>query len=58
MIEKKCQCDACIESFTKNGTLHWSSCAVHNEPAMPVGECDCAPLFKVKKLILEPNKKD
>lgn len=20
---------------------HWSDCAVHNEPAHPVGECDC-----------------
>lgn len=20
---------------------HWSSCAVHNEPAMPAGQCDC-----------------
>lgn len=20
---------------------HWSSCAVHNEPAFPNGECDC-----------------
>jgi hypothetical protein len=20
---------------------HWSSCAVHNAPALPVGECDC-----------------
>lgn len=20
---------------------HWSSCAVHNEPALPKGECDC-----------------
>lgn len=22
-------------------TQHWSSCAVHNEPAYPAGECDC-----------------
>ena len=21
--------------------LHWSDCAVHNEPAYPTGECDC-----------------
>ena len=21
--------------------LHWSDCAVHNEPAYPAGECDC-----------------
>ncbi len=20
---------------------HWSSCAVHNAPALPVGPCDC-----------------
>ena len=21
--------------------MHWSDCAVHNEPAYPAGECDC-----------------
>lgn len=20
---------------------HWSDCAVHNAPALPIGECDC-----------------
>jgi hypothetical protein len=23
---------------------HWSSCAVHNAPALPVGPCDCGGL--------------
>lgn len=23
---------------------HWSDCAVHNAPALPVGECDCGGL--------------
>jgi hypothetical protein len=23
---------------------HWSSCAVHNGPALPVGKCDCGGL--------------
>ncbi|CBJ38279.1 protein of unknown function [Ralstonia solanacearum CMR15] len=31
-----CQCAAC-----KNGVLHASDCAVHNGPALPVGQCDC-----------------
>jgi len=31
-----CMCPAC-----KDGALHWSDCAVHNEPAYPRGECDC-----------------
>jgi hypothetical protein len=22
-------------------THHWSSCAVHNEPALPAGPCNC-----------------
>lgn len=22
-------------------TQHWSDCALHNEPAMPAGPCDC-----------------
>lgn len=31
-----CMCPACI-----NGNLHASDCAVHNAPALPIGECDC-----------------
>jgi len=31
-----CMCDAC-----KDGVIHWSDCAVHNEPAYPNGSCDC-----------------
>jgi hypothetical protein len=23
---------------------HWSDCAVHNAPALPLGECDCGGL--------------
>lgn len=30
-----CMCDACRPK------CHQSSCAVHNEPAMPNGDCDC-----------------
>jgi len=32
-----CQCDAC-----RNGVVHESCCAVHNEPAYPNGPCDCS----------------
>ncbi|WP_336816822.1 hypothetical protein [Burkholderia gladioli] len=32
-----CQCPAC-----SGGTTHASDCAVHNEPAMLQGPCDCA----------------
>lgn len=31
-----CMCEAC-----KDGNLHSSDCAVHNEPAMTNGQCDC-----------------
>ncbi len=31
-----CTCVAC-----SRGELHTSCCAVHNEPAMPKGDCDC-----------------
>lgn len=31
-----CMCIHC-----KGGNCHASDCAVHNEPAMPIGECDC-----------------
>ena len=34
-----CQCSAC-----KDGKLHLSDCAVHNEPAYPAGPCDCGVL--------------
>jgi hypothetical protein len=30
-----CQCKYCKVS------PHWSYCAVHNEPAHPIGPCDC-----------------
>ena len=33
---KHCMCGAC-----RDGEIHWSDCAVHNEPAYPRGECDC-----------------
>lgn len=39
MVDKKiehCMCPAC-----KDDVIHWSDCAVHNEPAYPNGECDC-----------------
>ena len=31
-----CQCEAC-----RDGTIHASDCAVHNEPAYPKGPCNC-----------------
>ena len=32
-----CQCPAC-----QDGNVHDSDCAVHNEPAYPIGPCDCS----------------
>lgn len=31
-----CMCVAC-----RDGVIHASDCAVHNEPAMPIGPCTC-----------------
>ena len=50
--DEHCQCNAC-----KNGVVHTSCCAVHNEPAYPNGPCDCGidllfedrPVFTVTK---------
>ncbi len=36
-----CGCYGCQSRKSLNQQGHWSSCAVHNEPAMPNGECDC-----------------
>ena len=33
---RHCMCEEC-----KDGTIHASDCAVHNEPAYPRDECDC-----------------
>ena len=38
---KHCWCKSCVQSICENGTIHLSSCAVHNEPAEPKGKCDC-----------------
>ena len=41
MSEQKnniCGCGSCSVEYQ-----HKSDCAVHNEPAMPNGECDCKP---------------
>ena len=38
-----CMCDAC-----KNGVIHDSCCAVHNEPAYTNGKCDCESGFNAK----------
>ena len=27
--------------YEKDGFPHWSDCALHNEPALPAGPCDC-----------------
>ena len=35
-MTNRCQCLDCLD-FT-----HKSDCAVHGEPAMPYGECDCS----------------
>ncbi len=29
--------------------IHWSDCAVYNEPAYPAGECDCGAI-KARKI--------
>lgn len=44
-----CQCDAC-----KDGTIHDSCCAVHNEPAYPNGPCNCAALSPVTSGVVAP----
>ena len=31
---------------------HWSDCALHNEPAMPAGECNCGANAPDKKINL------
>jgi hypothetical protein len=33
---------------------HWSDCAVHNEPALPAGECDCG--VEIERLRQENNQ--
>ena len=33
---QRCQCDACVS------IEHASWCAVHNAPALPIGECTCS----------------
>lgn len=33
-----CQCGECTQEIR-----HLSDCAVHNEPAMPKGKCNCSP---------------
>jgi hypothetical protein len=30
---------------------HWSDCAVHNEPFMPAGPCDCGGLYLTDDLL-------
>jgi hypothetical protein len=35
--ERGCQCAACALLEIK----HTSDCSVHNEPALPIGSCDC-----------------
>ncbi len=38
-VEQGCECPKCRELGF--GLGHKSDCAVHNEPAMPQGPCDC-----------------
>jgi hypothetical protein len=35
---------------------HLSSCAVHNAPAFPVGECDCGAIEQTEKYLSIINK--
>jgi hypothetical protein len=37
---RQCQCPACQRDAFVHGA-HASDCAVHNAPALPIGECDC-----------------
>ena len=37
-MKPHCECDEC-----KDGMIHDSDCAVHNQPALPKGECNCLP---------------
>jgi hypothetical protein len=39
-LDNYCQCKECLKSI-KQGWVHYSDCAVHNEPAFPAGQCDC-----------------
>ena len=39
-----CQCETC------KTVLHKTDCAVHNEPAMPKGECDCGARVSIFQL--------
>lgn len=45
-----CNCDECEKIFTSEKKLHWSDCAVHNEPASPNGSCSCVS-FDASKLV-------
>lgn len=38
-VKTGCQCEECLK--LPEGFSHESCCAVHNEPAMPKGKCDC-----------------
>lgn len=40
-VDEQCKCNACLERHKNDEPGHLSDCAVHNEPAMPNGECDC-----------------
>ncbi len=40
MKKETCQCDEC------KIRPHYSDCAVHNEPAMQKGKCNCSPMLK------------
>jgi hypothetical protein len=38
-----CECEEC------HVTMHASDCAVHNEPALPKGRCDCGATFHSRR---------
>lgn len=40
-VEPVVRTDHCQGPECRDGVLHKSDCAVHNEPAYPAGPCDC-----------------
>ena len=51
-------CSACGQVFDgisvcPNKILHTSDCAIHNEPSLPKGECDCGAIDRAIKLYKE-----
>lgn len=45
-----CQCPSCVD-----GIIHDAGCAVHNEPAMKIGPCDCSKRKSIDAAIFVGN---